>query len=180
MPSSRPKPDCLKPPKGVCTRTDEFEFTESTPVVERAGHAQRSRAVPRPDRPGKAVRRVVRDPDRVCLVLEGNHGRDGPEHLLTRYSIVVRRLHDRAREPESSALGSIAAEGGLPVHEGCDRLAVLGADERAHLGGFVRGVSDLDVPCCVDQRVQEAVVDRPLDEDPRARTAVRPALSKTA
>ena len=49
---------------------------------------------------------------------------------------------------------------------------MLGADERAHLGGFVRGVSDLDAPRGVDQRVQEAVVHRPLDEDPRARTAV--------
>ena len=32
MPSSRPKPLCLKPPNGVDTRTDEFELTDRTPV----------------------------------------------------------------------------------------------------------------------------------------------------
>ncbi len=32
MPSSRPKPDCLKPPNGVATRTELFELTESTPA----------------------------------------------------------------------------------------------------------------------------------------------------
>src|SRR3989304_1340949 len=30
MPSSRPKPDCLKPPNGVETRTELFELTERT------------------------------------------------------------------------------------------------------------------------------------------------------
>ena len=32
MPSSRPKPDCLKPPNGVETRTLEFELMLSTPL----------------------------------------------------------------------------------------------------------------------------------------------------
>ena len=32
MPSSRPKPDCLKPPNGVAGRTELFELTERTPV----------------------------------------------------------------------------------------------------------------------------------------------------
>src|ERR1041384_1657264 len=32
MPSSRPKPLCLKPPNGVETRTDEFELIDRTPV----------------------------------------------------------------------------------------------------------------------------------------------------
>src|SRR5580700_6464989 len=32
MPSSRPKPDCLKPPNGVETRTEELLLIEITPV----------------------------------------------------------------------------------------------------------------------------------------------------
>src|SRR5437763_15861295 len=32
MPSSRPKPDCLKPPNGVDGRTDALELIDSTPV----------------------------------------------------------------------------------------------------------------------------------------------------
>ena len=31
-PSSRPTPDCLKPPNGVDTRTDVLELIDSTPV----------------------------------------------------------------------------------------------------------------------------------------------------
>src|SRR5215475_8459309 len=31
-PSSRPSPDCLKPPNGVQYRTDECEFTDRLPV----------------------------------------------------------------------------------------------------------------------------------------------------
>src|SRR5580692_313901 len=31
-PSSRPRPDCLKPPNGVQYRTDECEFTDRLPV----------------------------------------------------------------------------------------------------------------------------------------------------
>ena len=30
-PSSRPRPDCLNPPKGVLYRTDECEFTDRLP-----------------------------------------------------------------------------------------------------------------------------------------------------
>src|SRR6202046_3777284 len=31
-PSSRPRPDCLKPPNGVQYRTDECEFTDRLPL----------------------------------------------------------------------------------------------------------------------------------------------------
>src|SRR4051794_8497703 len=75
-----------------------------------ARHAQRPRAVARPDRPGKAVRRVVRDPNRVPLVGERDHGCDGAEHLLTGDPVVVRRFDERAREPEARARGCLATE----------------------------------------------------------------------
>ena len=44
MPSSRPKPDCLKPPNGVWTRTELFELTDSTPVS--SARATRSARAP--------------------------------------------------------------------------------------------------------------------------------------
>src|ERR1700690_465513 len=49
--------------------------------LERARHPQGPRAVARPDRAGKAVRRVVRERDRVCLVPERNQRRDRAEAL---------------------------------------------------------------------------------------------------
>ena len=54
MPSSRPKPDCLKPPNGVETRTELFELIESTPVSSaRATRSARapSRVQIEPERP---------------------------------------------------------------------------------------------------------------------------------
>src|SRR5450755_3284618 len=44
MPSSRPKPDCLKPPNGVETRTDELLLMDSTPVS--SARATRSARAP--------------------------------------------------------------------------------------------------------------------------------------
>src|ERR687888_1191213 len=54
IPSSRPNPDCLKPPNGVETRTDVFELTERTPVS--SARATRSARAPfsvqiEPERP---------------------------------------------------------------------------------------------------------------------------------
>src|SRR4029077_6224249 len=53
-PSSRPRPDCLNPPKGVQYRTDELELTDSVPVsTSRATRRARprSRVQSDPDRP---------------------------------------------------------------------------------------------------------------------------------
>src|SRR5580698_7301272 len=54
MPSSRPNPDCLNPPNGVDTRTEELLLTESTPVS--SARATRSARAPllvqiEPDKP---------------------------------------------------------------------------------------------------------------------------------
>ncbi len=44
MPSSRPNPDCLKPPNGVVGRTELFELIEITPVS--SARATRSARLP--------------------------------------------------------------------------------------------------------------------------------------
>ena len=105
MPSSRPKPDCLKPPNGVETRTELFELIAEHAGLERARDAQRARAVLGPDRAGEAVGRVVRDADRIRLVVERDQRGDRAEDLLARDPVVVRRLDDRARVPEALAVG---------------------------------------------------------------------------
>ena len=56
MPSSRPKPDCLNPPNGVCTRTEPFELTEMAPVSS-------ARAT-----------RIARAPSRVQIEPESPYG----------------------------------------------------------------------------------------------------------
>src|SRR6185312_13219380 len=52
--------------------------------------------------------RVVRDPDGIGLVLEGDHGGDRAEDLLLRDAVLGRSLHQRAGEPEAAAVGSVS------------------------------------------------------------------------
>ena len=174
MPSSRPKPDCLKPPNGVEGRTELFELTERTPVSSAAGDADRAGAVARPDRAGEAVGRVVGDPDRVGLVVERDHGRDRAEDLLAGDPVVVRRLDERAREPEARAVRDFAPESGWRRRRGTTPTV---ARCSALISGPISvssaaGSPTFTPPVAVDQQVEEAVVGRALDEDARAGAAV--------
>src|SRR4249920_3294598 len=65
--------------------------------LERPGDSQGPGTIARPDRARESVRGVVRDPDRVGLVVERDHRGDRAEDLLSRDAVVVRRLHERAR-----------------------------------------------------------------------------------
>ena len=97
----------------------------------------------------------------------------GPNTSSRATLVVVRRLDEGAREPEARAVGGLAAEGDLSLlHERRHRLAVLGRDQRAHLGLLARRVADLHAAGRVDEQLEEAVVDGPLDEDPRAGATV--------
>ena len=101
MPSSRPNPDCLKPPNGVETRTEELQLIERTPVSSaRATRSARAPLVVQID-PDEPVRRVVGDADRVGLVGERDDRRDRAEDLLARDPVVVGRLDERARDTRS-------------------------------------------------------------------------------
>jgi len=160
MPSSRPKPDCLNPPNGVCTRTDVFAFTESP------------RAVSRPDRAGEAVRRVVRDANRISLVVEGDDCGHRSEDLLACDAIVVRRLDERARIPVPGPLGNVSTERRVTVDERRDGLPVRGRHERPHLRRLIGRIADLHALRGLDEEVEEPVVHQALHEDARARAAV--------
>src|SRR5712692_3890057 len=138
--------------------------------LQRAGDAEGAAAVPRPDRAGEPVWRVVRDPDGLLLVLEGDDGGDRTEHLLARDPVVVGCLDERAREPEALPFRRLAPEQDrCAVDVRRDRGAMLRADQRAHLGLGVLGISDLDLTRGLDQLVQKAVVDQFFDQDAAAR-----------
>src|SRR5215210_422171 len=77
---------------------------------DRPRHPHGPSDVPGPDRPREPERRVIGDAHRVVLVFERNQGGDRPEHLLTRDSILVRRLDERAREPEAASDRGVATK----------------------------------------------------------------------
>src|SRR5918995_4976261 len=140
--------------------------------VDRACHPQRPGAVARPDRAREPVRRVVREPDRLRLVLERNQRCDRTEYLLARDPVVVRRLHDRRRVPEALPCRRLAAVERLSLDEGGNRLAVRGGDQRSHLSRLVRRIAHFERARRPDEQLREAVVGAPLDEDARARATV--------
>lgn len=126
--------------------------------------------VTRPDRPGQAVLRRVGQPYGVRLVVEGQHHGDRSEDLVDGDRGVRRHPgEDGRRVPEPRAVGRRSEDGpyavGQHVHEPAHALPLDGRDQRPHLGLLVRRVADhhgRDGRC---QQVEEAVVDRALDQD---------------
>src|SRR5688572_28220841 len=119
--------------------------------VDCAGHAQRPRAVTRPDRAREPVRRVVGEPHRLGLVLERDQRGDRAEDLLTGDAVVVRGLDDRRRVPEPPTVRRLAAEERLALDEARHGLPVGGRDQRAHLGRLVLRIADAESARRVDQ-----------------------------
>src|SRR5438067_12768048 len=145
------------------------------PGLERPGDPERPRPVRRPDRPREAVDGVVRDADRVGLVVEGDDRGDGAEDLLARGAVVVRDgAEDDRREPEAATLRSLAADRDrrLVVEVGGDLLALLGRDQRAHLRRLVERVADAKLPHRAFEQLQEPLDSGALDEDARPGAAV--------
>ena len=182
MPSSRPKPDCLKPPNGVCTRTERVRVDREHAGLDRPRDAQRPRAVRRPDRAREPVRRVVREPDRLCLVRERDHRRDRAEDLLPRDAVVVRRLDERAREPEARAVRRLARKSGVAVDEGA--RPSRGAPPRSagpSRSSSSLGIADLD-RCASPRRAGRESGRRPMLSTRIRERAQQswPALPKTA
>ena len=142
------------------------------------GDAMAASGVAGPDAGHEPVLDVVRDPDRVLLVLERDHGHDRAEDLLLRdgHPAVDLREHGRRVERARPLLRLAAGDhlGSLldalldePVH----LAAVLLGDERADLRLLVEGIADLQRLRLLRELRDELVVDRPLDEHARARLA---------
>src|SRR5205823_3042736 len=112
------------------------------------------------------------------LVVERDHGGDRSEDLLAGDPIFVCGFYEGARIPEALLVRHFAAEKarGVTGDKTVHRLPMLRTDQWAHLGGFVGGIADANAARRLHQEVQEPVVDRALDEDARARTAVLPRV----
>src|SRR5438034_2541093 len=105
--------------------------------------------IARPHGRHQPVAHVVRDPDRVLLVLEGNHGHDRPEDLLLRdlHPTVDLRQH-RRRVERALAFGRFAAGDDFrafiapALDVAVDPLPVLLRDQRADLRLRVERIAD--------------------------------------
>ncbi len=145
------------------------------PGLQAARDSHRAPGVVGPDRSGEAVDRVVRDLDGLALVFERDDHGDRTEDLFARGAVRVRDgRQDRRWEPVAGALGRGPADRHLrPVIEiRGDLGALVGRDERAHLGLVVERVTDLERLDGLLKRLHEAIERGPFDEDARPRAAV--------
>ena len=147
-------------------------MTEKHAGLERARHPERPGAVARPDRAGETERRVVRDPDRVRLVLERDDRGDRAEDLLLRDPVVVRRLDDRARVPVPRPVRDVAAKRGSPSTNDAT-FSRWSAEISGPISvGSSAGSPTFTFAVAATNQLEKPVVGRLLDEDARASTAV--------
>ena len=117
----------------------------------------------------------------VGLVVERHRHEDRPEDLLLEDLHVLVDVGDDRRLEEVAVghpVGPVAARenpGALrraPTRcSSSTRCVVLGADQRPELGVRVERVADADVRRALGDRRDELLVERALDEQPRARRA---------
>src|SRR5262249_10509301 len=137
--------------------------------------AHRSEDIARPHGRGETEICVVRDLDGIPFILEWNHGRDGTKNLLARnprgvIDVVENRRFDKEPAIERLALRSSAADRqpGLALPDLlilADAVELVAADERAHPRRAIQRCADLDRTCFLDHRVDELLIDGPLDQN---------------
>ena len=146
--------------------------------LDRASHAVRLGDVARPDAGTEPVHRVVRDAQRLGLVLERRHGEHGAEDLLLEDPHVVAALEDGRLEvvaalqlaaevrrlPADQELGTLVA---ADLHVALDLLELRGRDLRADLRRRVEWMTLLDRGDPLEAARHERLVDRLLDQCPR-------------
>ena len=135
--------------------------------LDARGDAVAARGIARPDGGHQPVLDVVRDPDRVLLVLERDHGDDRAEDLLLRngHAGVDLREHGRRVErarpvlrlPAGHDLGSLLD---ALLDEAVHLAPVILGDERADLRLRVERVADLQRLRLLRELRDELVVDR--------------------
>src|SRR5436190_993224 len=147
---------------------------------DRSGQAVGLLHVTGPDPGRQPVRRVVRDPDGLGLVLELDHGEDRAEDLLTGDPPAVGdAVEDRRRDVEAAGLLA------HPLAAGRDAGALLAAER--HVVEDLRQLALVDDGAEPRLRVEwlagreprsqlgdachELLADRPMDDEPRARVA---------
>src|SRR5207244_1390370 len=141
-------------------------------------HAMATRRIARPHRGHQAIPDVVRNPDRILLVLERDHGDDRTEDLLLRHRHRVLDTREHGRRIERAApvadrttgndLGALAA---ALLDESVHLVAMPRGDKRANLRVGIERVADLQLLGLAGEPRHEVVVDRPLHQYARARLA---------
>src|ERR1700694_1016890 len=120
--------------------------------VHAPGEAERAADVAGPDRPGKAIGRVVDQPQDLVLIGEGNDGQHWAEDLLLRDphpiigAVEDRGLEEaaggqvptRRRSARQQACAFLPAELDVGLHP----FALLHRDQRADLGASIERVAD--------------------------------------
>ena len=137
--------------------------------------------VARPHRRHQPVPHVVRDADRILLVLERDHRDDRPEDLLLRDRHRAfdsgehgRRIERALAVADRSAGDDLGAFLASLLDEAVDLVAVRGRDQRADLRLRIERIADTQLLRERGELRDEVVVDRPLDEHARARLAALP------
>src|SRR6185503_5798521 len=121
---------------------------------------------------------VVRELYRLGLVLERDDRDDRPEDLLLGHAHRVVHLREHRRRIEGAVAVERVAAGyyldaflAAGLDEAVHLVAVRLRDERAHLRLLVERVAGLHPARRLREAVDDRVVERLLDEDPRARVA---------
>src|SRR5579884_3833073 len=141
-------------------------------------HPEDARALLRPDAGAQPVRRVVRLLDRLVRRAEGEDGEDGAEDLLLGDPVALRDVGEDGRREPVALLGERARRlvdlRALLLARGdelADLLQLGGGVDRAHVGVLVERVADAQGREAPLQLRDERLVDRLLDEEPRAGAA---------
>ena len=189
MPSSRPSPLRLTPPKGDSRNTLRLEFTESTPVsMARATRSARFRSRVH-KRAREAVDRVVREPDGLGLVPERQDRHHRTEDLFARDAHRGRHAVEHRRAQEGAAgerriLRHVAAAHQArallapDLEVALHALAVRARDQRADLGALIERIAHDERLRGRGERLDEGVVNARLDQDPTARAAILPGVAE--
>ena len=159
----------------------EYELTDDRAGAERPRDAERRVEVPRVERGRQPVAGLVRERDRLVLGVERDRRQDRPEDLLAGDRHVVADVVEDRRRHEVAAglLERPAAAGhdaravrppGLDVAEHLVEMRPL--DHRAELRRRIERVADRPAVELRDEPLDQRVVDRPMDDQPRPARAV--------
>src|ERR1700722_10804636 len=95
------EPRLLHPTEAGLDAHGAVGVDRQVPCLHRSGRAQALGPVPGPDGTRQPIGRVVGQPHRFVLAVEGDHRHDRPEDLLGRQPpVVLSRGHPRGREPK--------------------------------------------------------------------------------
>src|SRR2546423_6623305 len=160
------------------------------PGLDAAGHPQSSADVAGPDRAGKAVGRVIDQPQDLILFGERDDGQHRTENLLLRdphpiigavehgwlQKAAGRQVATRRRSARQQARAFLSADLDVALHAS----SLLHRDQRTDVGTGVERVADVQLPGIGRHPLVELLRDRAMDKGTAASAAVLAGLAKHA